>query len=57
MKFAMIVGLIGIALGGAAACVAGPAAQPAWVDTLIATFQAVAVANPPRRIVDYRYRG
>ncbi|MFZ1390029.1 MAG: hypothetical protein WAS23_00425 [Dokdonella sp.] len=56
MKFAMIVGLIGIALGGPAACVARPAAQPAWVDTLIATFQAAPVANPPRRIVHYRYR-
>ena len=35
----------------------GVQATAPWLDQLIARFQAEAVANPPRRILRYRYRG
>jgi hypothetical protein len=43
-----------------AACASAPppvATQPAFVDELIATFEAEPVANPPASIREYRYRG
>ncbi|MGB3047712.1 DUF6970 domain-containing protein, partial [Dokdonella sp.] len=42
---------------GSAACATRVQATAPWLDQLIARFQAEAVANPPRRILRYRYRG
>jgi hypothetical protein len=33
------------------------AANPAWVDEMIAAFQAAPVANPPQSITRYEYKG
>ena len=57
MKTVLVVVLTSaLILAGPTACVATPAQKPAWVDTLIATFEAAPVANPPQRILRYRYR-
>ena len=40
-----------------AACATKVQATAPWLDQLVARFQAEAVANPPRRILRYRYRG
>ncbi|MEZ5522694.1 MAG: hypothetical protein R3F08_14625 [Dokdonella sp.] len=42
-------------LAGPIACSANPPARAAWIDGLIAHFEAEPVANPPHRIVQYRY--
>ncbi len=49
--------LFGVILAGSSACANHPPANPAWLDQLVAGFKAEAVANPPRRILRYRYRG
>jgi hypothetical protein len=56
MKLAARLSIL-IALGalGPAACSATPPAPDAWIETLIAGFEAEPVANPPHRIVRYRY--
>ncbi|MBX3698017.1 MAG: hypothetical protein KF811_09405 [Dokdonella sp.] len=49
--------LLAAILPGAGACSANPPARAAWIDGLIAGFEAKPVANPPHRIVQYRYQG
>jgi hypothetical protein len=41
---------------GSSACSANPPARAPWIDALIARFEAEPVANPPHRIVSFRYR-
>jgi hypothetical protein len=45
-----------LAFAGLAACAGTPSGSPEWVRTMIARFEAAPVANPPHRIVRYRYR-
>jgi hypothetical protein len=51
-----LVPLFAAILLGSSACSANPAARMPWVDALIARFEAEPVANPPHRILSYRYR-
>ena len=44
-------------LAGSAACSANPPARAPWLEGLIARFEAAPVANPPQRILSYRYQG
>ena len=53
MAFALLAALV----VGSAACAAQPATPAPWLDQLVARSKAEAVANPPRRILRYRYRG
>ena len=56
MKRAMILStLFAVLLAGPIACAAKPPTTPNWLDQLVATFEAAPVANPPHRIVHYRY--
>ncbi len=48
--------LLGLILAGPAACANHPSSNPAWLDRLVAEFEAAPVANPPHRILRYRYR-
>jgi hypothetical protein len=57
MKFAIpLVAITVLSLFGSTACAATSASQAAWVSALIAKFEAEPVANPPHRIVRFRYR-
>lgn len=57
MKFAIaVIATTVLCLFGPAACASPKAGHTAWVDTLIAQFEAEPVANPPHRIVSFRYR-
>lgn len=40
---------------GPSACSASTPARPPWIDGLITGFEAEPVANPPHRILKYRY--
>jgi hypothetical protein len=44
-------------LACASACSASAPAREPWIDGLIAGFEAEPVANPPHRILQYRYHG
>ncbi len=58
MKSAMSASiLLGLILAGSAACANHPSSNPVWLDRLVAEFKAEPVANPPHRILRYRYRG
>ena len=58
MKLASIVStLFVVLLAGPAACAAKPPATAVWLDNLVTEFKAEPVANPPHRIVRYRYQG
>ena len=48
--------LLAIVLGATTACAAGKPSDNAWVDSLIAKFEAAPVTNPPRRILRFHYR-
>ena len=57
MKRAMILStLFAVLLAGPAACAAKPPSSTAWLDRLVAEFDEAPVANPPHRILRYRYR-
>ena len=45
-----------LALVGVTACAASGPRQPVWVEKMIAGFEVAPVANPPQRILRYRYR-
>lgn len=45
-----------LSLLGPSACAAPEVGQAAWVTALIAKFETAPVANPPHRIVRFRYR-
>ena len=49
--------LLAAILAGPSACSANPPARAPWIDALIARYEAEPVANPPQRILSYRYRG
>ena len=49
--------LLVLLLAGPVACAAKPPATAAWLDQLVARFTAEPVANPPHRILRYRYQG
>lgn len=58
MKNMMILStLLAVILCGAATCAAKPPSSSIWLDRLVADFKAAPVANPPHRILSYRYRG
>lgn len=52
----MVSTLLALLLVGTVACAAKPPASAIWLDRLIAQFQQAPVANPPQRILRYRYR-
>ena len=57
MKFAIPLFAVSLlSLFGPAACAAPAPMQAAWLSDLIAKFEAAPVANPPHRIVRFRYR-
>lgn len=62
MKPALFVpAIVLLALFGTSACaspdsVKASPKQPEWLDKLIARYESEPVANPPRRIIRYRYR-
>ena len=56
MKHALnVLLLLAAILAGPTACSASAPAREPWIDGLIARFEAEPVANPPHRIVQYRY--
>ncbi|HET9033859.1 MAG TPA: hypothetical protein VFN25_13270 [Dokdonella sp.] len=57
MKPAMTLAtLFAAILAGPSACATNRPMQAEWVAQMIARFEAEPVANPPRRILRYRYR-
>ena len=57
MKLAARLPMLIVLGAGAVACSANPPAADSWIETLIAEFESAPVANPPHRIVRYRYGG
>ncbi|SFN33992.1 DUF6970 domain-containing protein [Dokdonella immobilis] len=47
--------LLAVLLAGTSACSASSPTRAPWIDGLIAGFESKPVANPPHRIVQYRY--
>ena len=57
MKSAIaVIAIALLSLLGPAACAAPDTSQAAWVSSLIAKFKIEPVANPPHRIMSFRYR-
>jgi hypothetical protein len=57
MKAVLILApLFAAILLGSGACSANPAARAPWINALIARYEAEPVANPPHRVLSYRYR-
>lgn len=51
-----VVPLLVATIAGSTACSANPPARAPWIDGLIARYEAEPVANPPQRILSYRYQ-
>lgn len=49
--------LFAVILAGTAACADQPPTSAAWLDRLVGDFKRAPVANPPHRILRFRYRG